>query len=1709
MEPHTKKIVFWGTYGAYTTILFLILSVAFASASFESSEEFPYFEWVTEFDDGGKIDYESLSVEQEKIIADSSYSAYDDSTGITDYSEIPNNITEYLYFLEIKEKAIDTGLNPNEGIILDYSKEGVRTHCLDVEFDKLLIDAAEISFIFSSESNFDKDKITNTYLKKKVQKENERIESVCTSSFVATLNSSVTTTERSCVNKTLIESYEDWEDLEIRDQYSTDYGFLATYKIDSTGTYRYCFDTPLKDNDNHFGSTGVLYVGYNNQLYYDLQHSSWWNLSYEYKRNITIFAPTGSAALQFYTASVCGLNTANLIDTAKLLPSGNDSALAYNGTQIDYVWANRTWMNATHGNGVDSSNSCIYFRLQANISAGSNDSAYEFYYGAPSATIYDPNFNNPNDVFLAYDDFDRSDSTTIGNGWIEVVGDVNITNGRLIPNSTQPHLCRNFTTTNKIIQEYILYFSSNGVGENHIFLYNSTHLQSSNNIAQWGHTVANTDSMYHQSSGVTQFESSLAVHSSSVFVNFTSRYNSSSGYMSSKVGSVPVVWNVTNTTLTGVQIYNSLCIVPKTVGVDSYDNITWMGYWLPESAHLFGPESLNPLNHAPIQGPVLINATTIFNRTLDNVTWFNTSTSDLDNDTVKSIFQAYLNGTGISSPSPALNLPFESGSNDTYTRDLANYTNSTPYYIDVIGATFTNSGGYDGFGAYTFDGINDAIRINASGNVNVSYKINFSYGGRIFPRSQGVGLRHVLSRGVVSYRFAITQNSSGTGFSQACTVDTINGSTINANTQGTGSPNANLPLNQFYSFFCRYNETRLSLWINGTEFSSVPNQGQIVNNSMASLGNRPNLCVGSSATFLGACSGSHFNGTIDEIFTLPYSASDQEIRSRNENITNYIDFSHLSPAMNVTGCVIPVDRNTTQGNRSCSSLLINSVPVVTSFFINTTNIYNYTNGTVKVNFTAIDAESNPIYNVTTFYIDNVMNKSFDNFTVITQTNFSKGTNITVVYSPQGDGGVFGTNVTGTVIIVNAPPDTFNVSITSDLSTNNTNANLTGNFATNDIDGDTITINATKWYRDGVIVSELSNLTFVNKSFTSRFESWIFSVLSFDGTSYNNWTNSSIFSVLNSIPSTPNRGPYYNVATYDISFPMNCSGSSDVDADTINYEFWVGNITNWAIRQNTTSTVYNHTFEANYSVFFNCRANDAINTSAFNATNITIEFNNSITFGEKSSLLTGVPSGANYTYRFNVSYNGIRVRDLTAYMSMEGVANVTASEANSSDFTNTTVFTVNRYTAFNLSNYNNTIYWYVNSTDWNNSVRQYRFGPYSQSVTGIQVYTTGCALPSNATNWVVANITLRHEENNTKMDFNGSNIDATIVFRESNQPATNNFTNSFGLDNVNQTFICMTAANSSYYLAEAQFRYEGTGKDPRSYYWVNQTLDSTTDNWDFYLLDIALATGIQHTVQNTINDPLKDIYIFVDRYDVATDTYKTVTVGRTDDNGEDYIFLRQNDVEYRYRLQNYTNVIYVSENRKITTTDLFFTIAENSLSEALESLGTIQYALTFDNSSGIFNLVYSNSDAAAIETNCLNVWREGITNATQQICSNCSAQTTDILTCTIADSDRGQFVANFYVETTEDPHKIIKSIDYIRGRAGGLADALGAGGIVLAFLFVGTLGGIAFVTGSPIAAIVLILFGLIMMAITGFLNIGYIALLVIIVGGGVLMARFRE
>jgi len=187
--------------------------------------------------------------------------------------------------------------------------------------------------------------------------------------------------------------------------------------------------------------------------------------------------------------------------------------------------------------------------------------------------------------------------------------------------------------------------------------------------------------------------------------------------------------------------------------------------------------------------------------------------------------------------------------------------------------------------------------------------------------------------------------------------------------------------------------------------------------------------------------------------------------------------------------------------------------------------------------------------------------------------------------------------------------------------------------------------------------------------------------------------------------------------------------------------------------------------------------------------------------------------------------------------------------------------------------------------------------------------------------------------------------------------------TFDLAGYNNYSICLE--EGSMWINESMIEYSAESFDPRQYYMFNTNItNGSQTNISLYLLEIILGTGTTFLVEDQSGNPLEGYYIYIDRYDVGTNTYRTVAMVKTDENGEDYVYLRHNDAWYRFTVYYEGEMQFRSERKKISSTTQTIEIGEDTWSYYQDQFEDVLYDLSFDNTTKKYTTIFSTTSGVA-------------------------------------------------------------------------------------------------------------------------------------------------
>jgi len=316
--------------------------------------------------------------------------------------------------------------------------------------------------------------------------------------------------------------------------------------------------------------------------------------------------------------------------------------------------------------------------------------------------------------------------------------------------------------------------------------------------------------------------------------------------------------------------------------------------------------------YPPTMQEVILNSTYGTNYTTENLTAYAINVTDADNESVRTIFNWYKNNT----PIMMLNMPFEGGSNATWTKDYALGNNGT-----VTNAAWNRTAGYNGFGAYRFDGDGDYISISSM--VNLSSR-NFTLAA--WAQRNSFGQQYILAQGIDT-----TNKGLSFGF------DPVNKFQLG------------FYLNDLYTDEI-YNDTAWHFWVGtynaDTNDRKIYSDGVLVENDTATADFQ-----GNGTVYMGRkawATTNYFNGTIDEVMIFNRTLTSQQVAALFNNRTDRIVSQELNVNDTWKACITPND-GTQDGATNCSNNLTIRANVVPLFSNAVNSSANFTKNT---NFTA-------------------------------------------------------------------------------------------------------------------------------------------------------------------------------------------------------------------------------------------------------------------------------------------------------------------------------------------------------------------------------------------------------------------------------------------------------------------------------------------------------------------------------------------------------------------------------------------------------------------------------------------------------------------------------------------------------------------------------------------------------------------------------------
>jgi|GEM_PF-3816682 len=264
----------------------------------------------------------------------------------------------------------------------------------------------------------------------------------------------------------------------------------------------------------------------------------------------------------------------------------------------------------------------------------------------------------------------------------------------------------------------------------------------------------------------------------------------------------------------------------------------------------------------PTQTTPILNSTYGTNYTYETLTCYNKTTFDADKNPVKNIYNWYRNGTSVL----YLNMPFEGGSTSgTATKNGTTRDYSSPQENGtVMRAVWQKNGGYDGKGAYYFNG--------ASSYIDVPVRINTS--DKDWSASLWFKVPILASTKGSPYYILQQKDTTGTGRTWIYINNTNNGLYSSLGNSARYSGVNITQTNRWYHVVMTWNANTLTWYVNGQNKNSQTFTPESANGFLR-------LGASKTLTFF-------MNGTIDDLRLWDITLSQSQVTALYQNKTNII-----------------------------------------------------------------------------------------------------------------------------------------------------------------------------------------------------------------------------------------------------------------------------------------------------------------------------------------------------------------------------------------------------------------------------------------------------------------------------------------------------------------------------------------------------------------------------------------------------------------------------------------------------------------------------------------------------------------------------------------------------------------------------------------------------------------------------------------------------
>jgi len=317
-------------------------------------------------------------------------------------------------------------------------------------------------------------------------------------------------------------------------------------------------------------------------------------------------------------------------------------------------------------------------------------------------------------------------------------------------------------------------------------------------------------------------------------------------------------------------------------------------------------------------------------------------------------------------------------------------------------------------------------------------------------------------------------------------------------------------------------------------------------------------------------------------------------------------------------------------------------------------------------------------------------------------------------------------------------------------------------------------------------------------------------------------------------------------------------------------------------------------------------------------------------------------------------------------------------------------------------------------------------------------------------------------------------------------------NSFSDTSTAEINLCISPPNRNF-KTDANIEYNdvinSTTYNTRNYFFQQDIINNQSQDISLFLLDVDQSTSFILKVQDTNLLPVADALIIIQRFDSGTGNFTTVSIAKTDDNGQTVGFFKTETVDYRFIIRKNGVILLQTSQQKVVPETAPFTLTFTVGVDAgapwtrFEDLGSLTNTLIFNSATS--NVTFTYVDISGEFTlGRLVLKRNNLSGFSETICDVNSTSSSATLVCGTGNIT-GTYTASAFITRGQD----IFLVEQIVFQVETFASVAGMLGVFLAF-FIILVSAFAF-KFNEIAGIVLMNITVIMVNLIGLVNFGYL------------------